>query len=99
LVSIGEEVVPALSSGKIPPIYVIGGTSATCNHNLLKYWANATGGIYFNLQSISDDKKIVSQIGKSGFAFISVVADSTDDISDVYPSQITPLGMFLIRTF
>lgn len=88
--------IPTLSSGKLPPIYVISGTSATCNHALLKYWANATGGVYFNLQSISDHKKVVSQIGKLGLSFISVVSDSEGDITDVYPSQITPLGKNVI---
>lgn len=62
------------------PVYILSGDPQT-NHSFLRYLAMKTGGAYFNLKRM-EDRAVLEDIGRAGFAFISA---SGEGVEEIYP--------------
>eukprot|EP01122_Echinamoeba_exundans_P007381 TRINITY_DN225_c0_g3_i1.p1 TRINITY_DN225_c0_g3~~TRINITY_DN225_c0_g3_i1.p1 ORF type:complete len:1227 (+),score=276.64 TRINITY_DN225_c0_g3_i1:54-3734(+) len=79
----------ALVEKPVAPVHVVTGTGKNTNHTLLKYFANSTGGLFFDVSRYSNDH-ILSSVGLPTFTFVSA---SGDKLEHVLPATITPVAI------
>jgi len=79
------------------PLYMLNG-QATANHSFLRYLALRTGGEYFNLTRLSDDK-VLASIGRPAFSYLGAggAKQQQGGVQDLYPSVSEPIhGRFTL---
>jgi len=72
-----------------PPIYAITSSSNSDTQNL-KYCAQSTGGMFYDITDVESLDKIVDSFGKPIFSFIKVETKE-GKVSELYPSTISSI--------